>query len=141
MMALPEVIANCPLRWGPSASFSQSRDPQLQLSLDSYSDVFAVSAGGIARYLTLARPLDREARDTYTFTVSIGARYPCPIRSPVVPDIGRRRCPSHSLTLATTSGVQQTRIHSTALYWPAAAESNGNYRPSECLLFDFKATT
>ncbi|XP_019738894.1 protocadherin-15-like isoform X3 [Hippocampus comes] len=47
----------------------ESRDPQLQLSLDGYSDVFAVSPGGIARYLTLARPLDREARDTYTFTL------------------------------------------------------------------------
>ncbi|XP_051925278.1 protocadherin-15-like isoform X2 [Hippocampus zosterae] len=47
----------------------ETRDPQLQLSLDSYADVFAVTPVGIARYLTLARPLDREARDTYAFTL------------------------------------------------------------------------
>lgn len=47
----------------------QARDPKLQLALDLYSDVFSVSASGIRRYLTLARPLDREAQDSYTFTV------------------------------------------------------------------------
>ncbi|XP_049614964.1 protocadherin-15 isoform X1 [Syngnathus scovelli] len=47
----------------------ESRDPHLQLSLDSYSDIFAVSTGGITRYLTLVQPLDREARDSYTFTL------------------------------------------------------------------------
>uniref|UniRef100_A0A3Q3WTS8 Protocadherin-15 n=1 Tax=Mola mola TaxID=94237 RepID=A0A3Q3WTS8_MOLML len=48
----------------------ESRDPQLQLSLDSYSDVFSVSTAGIRRYLTLVQPLDREAQDSYTFTLS-----------------------------------------------------------------------
>lgn len=50
-------------------SLQQSRDPQLQLSLDSYSDVFSVSTAGIRRYLTLVQPLDREAQDSYTFMV------------------------------------------------------------------------
>ncbi|XP_077406396.1 protocadherin-15-like isoform X1 [Vanacampus margaritifer] len=45
----------------------ETRDPQLQLSLDSYSNMFAVSTSGIARYLTLVQPLDREAQDSYTF--------------------------------------------------------------------------
>lgn len=47
----------------------QSRDPQLQLSLDNYSTVFSVSPAGIKRFLTLMQPLDRETQDSYTFTV------------------------------------------------------------------------
>lgn len=47
----------------------QTRDPQLHLALDLHSDVFSVSASGIRRYLTLLQPLDREAQDSYTFTV------------------------------------------------------------------------
>lgn len=50
-------------------SVLQSRDPQLQVSLDSYSKVFSVSDTGIRRYLTLVQPLDREAQDSYIFTV------------------------------------------------------------------------
>ncbi|XP_037546821.1 protocadherin-15 [Nematolebias whitei] len=48
----------------------ESRDPQLQFSLDSYSHVFFVSATGIRRYLTLLQPIDRETQDSYTFTLS-----------------------------------------------------------------------
>ncbi|XP_061612296.1 protocadherin-15-like [Phyllopteryx taeniolatus] len=47
----------------------ETRDPQLQLSLDSYTNVFAVSTSGITRYLTLVRPLDREAQDSYAFVL------------------------------------------------------------------------
>ncbi|XP_029383086.1 protocadherin-15-like [Echeneis naucrates] len=47
----------------------ETRDPQLQFSLDSYSNVFSVSATGIRRYLTLMQPLDREKQDSYTFTL------------------------------------------------------------------------
>uniref|UniRef100_A0A3B4X184 Protocadherin-15 n=1 Tax=Seriola lalandi dorsalis TaxID=1841481 RepID=A0A3B4X184_SERLL len=47
----------------------ETRDPQLQFSLDSYSNVFSVSATGIRRYLTLVQPLDRETQDSYTFTL------------------------------------------------------------------------
>ncbi|KAJ4940148.1 hypothetical protein JOQ06_026457, partial [Pogonophryne albipinna] len=47
----------------------ETRDPQLQFSLDSYSNVFSVSATGIRRYLTLVQPLDRETQDSYKFTL------------------------------------------------------------------------
>uniref|UniRef100_A0A668AYA3 Protocadherin-15 n=1 Tax=Myripristis murdjan TaxID=586833 RepID=A0A668AYA3_9TELE len=47
----------------------ETRDPQLQFSLDSYSTIFSVSAAGIRRYLTLLQPLDRETQDSYTFMV------------------------------------------------------------------------
>ncbi|KAA8581557.1 hypothetical protein FQN60_003138, partial [Etheostoma spectabile] len=47
----------------------ETRDPQLQFSLDSYSNVFSVSATGIRRYLTLVQPLDRETQDSYAFTL------------------------------------------------------------------------
>uniref|UniRef100_UPI003AAE6E9B protocadherin-15-like n=1 Tax=Centroberyx gerrardi TaxID=166262 RepID=UPI003AAE6E9B len=47
----------------------ETRDPQLQFSLDSYSTIFTVSGAGIRRYLTLLQPLDRETQDSYTFTV------------------------------------------------------------------------
>ncbi|KAM9774240.1 protocadherin-15b isoform 2-T2 [Syngnathus typhle] len=59
----------------------ESRDPHLQLGLDSYSDIFAVSTGGITRYLTLVQPLDREARDSYTFTLqaSDGVQQSAPV--------------------------------------------------------------
>lgn len=50
-------------------SVLQSRDPQLQLSLDNYPSVFSVSPAGIKRFLTLMQPLDRESQETYTFTV------------------------------------------------------------------------
>uniref|UniRef100_A0AAQ4NZ26 Protocadherin-15 n=1 Tax=Gasterosteus aculeatus aculeatus TaxID=481459 RepID=A0AAQ4NZ26_GASAC len=48
----------------------ETRDPQLQFSLDTYADVFSVSASGIRRYLTLVQPLDRETQDSYTLTLS-----------------------------------------------------------------------
>uniref|UniRef100_A0A7N8Y4Z0 Protocadherin-15 n=1 Tax=Mastacembelus armatus TaxID=205130 RepID=A0A7N8Y4Z0_9TELE len=47
----------------------ETKDPQLQFSLDSYSDVFSVSATGIRRYLTLVQPVDRETQESYTFTL------------------------------------------------------------------------
>uniref|UniRef100_A0A4W6E7D7 Protocadherin-15 n=1 Tax=Lates calcarifer TaxID=8187 RepID=A0A4W6E7D7_LATCA len=47
----------------------ETRDPQLQFLLDSYSNVFSVSATGIRRYLNLLQPLDRETQDSYTFTL------------------------------------------------------------------------
>ncbi|XP_029312580.1 protocadherin-15-like [Cottoperca gobio] len=47
----------------------ETRDPQLQFSLDSHANVFSVSATGIRRYLTLVQPLDRETQDSYTFTL------------------------------------------------------------------------
>uniref|UniRef100_A0A3P9JH56 Protocadherin-15 n=1 Tax=Oryzias latipes TaxID=8090 RepID=A0A3P9JH56_ORYLA len=59
----------------------ETRDPQLQFSLDSYSDVFSVSASGIRRYLTLVQPVDRETQDSYTFTLlaSDGVQQSAPV--------------------------------------------------------------
>uniref|UniRef100_A0A7N6BH99 Protocadherin-15 n=1 Tax=Anabas testudineus TaxID=64144 RepID=A0A7N6BH99_ANATE len=47
----------------------ETKDPQLQFSLDSYSNIFFVTATGIRRYLTLLQPVDRETQDSYTFTL------------------------------------------------------------------------
>lgn len=47
----------------------ETKDPQLQFSLGSYSNIFAVTAAGIRRYLILVQPLDRETQDSYTFTL------------------------------------------------------------------------
>ncbi|TKS89597.1 Protocadherin-15 Precursor [Collichthys lucidus] len=47
----------------------ETKDPQLELSLDSYTHVFSVSTTGIRRYVTLVQPLDRETQDSYTFTL------------------------------------------------------------------------
>ncbi|KAM9715616.1 protocadherin-15-like [Menidia menidia] len=45
----------------------ETRDPQLLLSLDSYSNVFSVSSAGIKRFITLMQHVDRETKDSYTF--------------------------------------------------------------------------
>lgn len=41
----------------------------VQISLDNYESVFAVTPRGIARYLTLLKPVDREEQKSYSFTV------------------------------------------------------------------------
>lgn len=41
----------------------------VHISLDNYNSTFAVTPSGIARYLTLLRPVDREERQTYGLTV------------------------------------------------------------------------
>ncbi|KAF3704406.1 Protocadherin-15 Precursor [Channa argus] len=47
----------------------ETKDPHLKFSLDSYSNVFSVTANGITRYLTLGQPVDRETEESYTFTL------------------------------------------------------------------------
>ncbi|XP_019902522.2 protocadherin-15b isoform X2 [Esox lucius] len=47
----------------------ETKDPMVQVSLDSYSTVFSVTPSGITRYLTLLKPVDREVQDSYTFTM------------------------------------------------------------------------
>lgn len=41
----------------------------VRISLDNYESIFAVSPSGIARYLTLLKPVDREEQKSYSFTV------------------------------------------------------------------------
>ncbi|XP_041830365.1 protocadherin-15-like isoform X2 [Melanotaenia boesemani] len=59
----------------------ETKDPHLQFSLDSNSNVFSVSATGIRRYLTLVQPVDRETQDSYTFTLlaSDGVQQSAPV--------------------------------------------------------------
>ncbi|XP_073722817.1 protocadherin-15b isoform X2 [Misgurnus anguillicaudatus] len=47
----------------------ESKDPMLRISLDNYNSIFAVTPSGIARYLTLLRPVDREEQQTYGLTM------------------------------------------------------------------------
>lgn len=49
--------------------FIQTKDPMVRISLDNYESIFAVSPSGIARYLTLLKPVDREEQKSYSFTV------------------------------------------------------------------------
>ncbi|KAJ8284825.1 hypothetical protein COCON_G00036750 [Conger conger] len=47
----------------------ETKDPMVEISLDSYNTIFSVTPLGIARYLTLLKPVDREEQQTYTFTM------------------------------------------------------------------------
>lgn len=49
--------------------FLQTNDPILRISLDNYESIFSVTPHGIARYLTLVKPVDREEQKSYSFTV------------------------------------------------------------------------
>ncbi|KAG5831722.1 hypothetical protein ANANG_G00306770 [Anguilla anguilla] len=40
----------------------------VRISLDNFNTIFRVTPSGITRYLTLLTPVDREVRQTYTFT-------------------------------------------------------------------------
>lgn len=50
--------------------FLKTKDPQLHLFLNDYNTFFTVTQSGITRYLTLLQPVDREAQQLYTFSVS-----------------------------------------------------------------------
>ncbi|XP_035389711.1 protocadherin-15b isoform X3 [Electrophorus electricus] len=47
----------------------QTKDPMVQFSLDNYASIFAVTPTGLARYLTLLKPVDREEQQSYGFTM------------------------------------------------------------------------
>ncbi|XP_016416171.1 protocadherin-15-like [Sinocyclocheilus rhinocerous] len=46
-----------------------TKDPMVRISLDNYNSIFAVTPSGIARYLTLLRPVDHEEQPSYSFTI------------------------------------------------------------------------
>uniref|UniRef100_A0AAR2LYP5 Protocadherin-15 n=1 Tax=Pygocentrus nattereri TaxID=42514 RepID=A0AAR2LYP5_PYGNA len=48
----------------------ESKDPMVRISLDNYDSIFAVTPSGLARYLTLLKPVDREEQQSYTFTMT-----------------------------------------------------------------------
>ncbi|XP_069467342.1 protocadherin-15 isoform X2 [Ambystoma mexicanum] len=47
----------------------ETKDPQLQISLNDYKTYFTVTQTGITRYLTLLQPVDRERQQIYTFSM------------------------------------------------------------------------
>ncbi|KAG5262830.1 hypothetical protein AALO_G00279370 [Alosa alosa] len=47
----------------------ETRDPMVQISLGSYGSIFAVTPQGIARHLTLLKPVDREEQQSYVFSM------------------------------------------------------------------------
>ncbi|XP_035257062.1 protocadherin-15-like isoform X2 [Anguilla anguilla] len=47
----------------------ETKDPMVRISLDNFNTIFRVTPSGITRYLTLLTPVDREVRQTYTFTM------------------------------------------------------------------------
>uniref|UniRef100_A0A8C1J307 Protocadherin-related 15b n=1 Tax=Cyprinus carpio TaxID=7962 RepID=A0A8C1J307_CYPCA len=48
----------------------ETKDPMVHISLDNYNSIFAVTPSGIARYLTLLRPVDHEEQPSYAFTMT-----------------------------------------------------------------------
>ncbi|KAF5888843.1 protocadherin-15 isoform X2, partial [Clarias magur] len=48
----------------------ETKDPMVQISLDNYESVFAVTPRGIARHLTILKPVDREEQKSYSFTMT-----------------------------------------------------------------------
>nr|XP_025953189.1 protocadherin-15 isoform X5 [Dromaius novaehollandiae] len=59
----------------------ETKDPQLHLFLNDYTAFFTVTQTGITRYLTLLQPVDREAQQLYTFsmTASDGVQESSPV--------------------------------------------------------------
>uniref|UniRef100_W5LFU4 Protocadherin-related 15b n=1 Tax=Astyanax mexicanus TaxID=7994 RepID=W5LFU4_ASTMX len=47
----------------------ETKDPMVRISLDNYGSIFAVTPSGLARYLTLLKPVDREEQQSYSFTM------------------------------------------------------------------------
>ncbi|KAG7492674.1 hypothetical protein MATL_G00017510 [Megalops atlanticus] len=99
-----------------------SKDPMVQISLDSYNAIFAVTPSGITRYLTLLKPVDREAQQTYTFTMiaSDGVQESTPVtvnisvidandNTPTFPNI------SYSVNVYTDMQPGETVLRLTAL--------------------------
>ncbi|KAG1936095.1 protocadherin-15 [Pimephales promelas] len=48
----------------------ETKDPMVRISLDNYNSIFAMTPSGMARYLTLLRPVDHEEQPSYAFTIT-----------------------------------------------------------------------
>ncbi|XP_045926253.1 protocadherin-15-like isoform X1 [Micropterus dolomieu] len=59
----------------------ETKDPMVQITLDDYTTIFALTPTGIIRYLRLLKPVDREKQMAYTFTMvaSDGVQQSSPI--------------------------------------------------------------
>uniref|UniRef100_A0A3B3DZX9 Protocadherin-15 n=1 Tax=Oryzias melastigma TaxID=30732 RepID=A0A3B3DZX9_ORYME len=113
----------------------ETRDPQLQFSLDSYADVFSVSASGIRRYLTLVQPVDRETQDSYTFTLlaSDGVQQSAPVTVTVSVLDANDNTPtfsnvSYSINLFTNMLPGETVLQLTAVDPDAGQNGEVTYR-------------
>ncbi|XP_061564652.1 protocadherin-15-like [Cololabis saira] len=113
----------------------ETRDPQLQFSLDNYGHVFSVSAAGIRRYLTLVQPVDRETQDSYVFTLSAsdGVQESAPVsvtitvldandNTPVFPNV------SYSVNLFTDMMPGETVLQLSAADSDAGPNGEVTYR-------------
>ena len=46
----------------------------VKITQDDYTTIFALTPTGLIRYLRLLKPVDREEKMTYMFTVGLGLR-------------------------------------------------------------------
>ncbi|KAM7370799.1 hypothetical protein PAMP_010319 [Pampus punctatissimus] len=113
----------------------ETRDPQLQFSLDSYSNVFSVTATGIRRYLTLVQPLDRETQDSYTFTLlaSDGVQQSIPVTVTITVLDANDNTPtfanvSYNVNLYTDMMPEETVLQLTAVDSDAGPNGQVTYR-------------
>uniref|UniRef100_A0A8B9LAL4 Protocadherin-related 15a n=1 Tax=Astyanax mexicanus TaxID=7994 RepID=A0A8B9LAL4_ASTMX len=47
----------------------ESKDPQVKITMRDFTSIFSITPSGITRYLTLLKPVDRETKSSYTFTM------------------------------------------------------------------------
>uniref|UniRef100_A0A8C5GN97 Protocadherin-15 n=1 Tax=Gouania willdenowi TaxID=441366 RepID=A0A8C5GN97_GOUWI len=122
----------------------ERRDPQLDFSLDSYSQIFSVTASGIGRYLTLVQPVDREKQDSYTFTIlaSDGVQQSSPVtvlitvldandNTPTFPNV------SYNVNLFTDMMPGETVLQLTAVDSDAGRNGQVTYRILAALYWPF----
>lgn len=50
----------------------KTKDPMVKITQDDYTTIFALTPTGIIRYLRLLKPVDREKKMAYMFTVGLG---------------------------------------------------------------------
>ncbi|XP_040924585.1 protocadherin-15-like isoform X2 [Betta splendens] len=113
----------------------ETKDPLLQFSLDSYSDVFSVSASGIRRYLRLVQPVDRETQGSYTFTLvaSDGVQLSSPVPVTITVLDANDNAPtfdnvSYNVDLFTDAAPGETVIQLSAVDSDAGPNGQVTYR-------------
>ncbi|XP_036937405.1 protocadherin-15-like isoform X6 [Acanthopagrus latus] len=113
----------------------ETRDPQLQLSLEGHFHVFSVSASGIRRYITLVQPLDRETQDSYTFTLlaSDGVQESIPVSVTVTVLDANDNTPtfanvSYNVNLFTNMAPGETVLQLSAVDYDAGPNGQVTYR-------------
>uniref|UniRef100_A0A671WHL5 Protocadherin-15 n=1 Tax=Sparus aurata TaxID=8175 RepID=A0A671WHL5_SPAAU len=113
----------------------ETRDPQLQLSLDGHIHVFSMSASGIRRYVTLVQPLDRETQDSYTFTLlaSDGVQESIPVSVTVTVLDANDNTPtfanvSYNINLFTDMAPGETVLQLSAVDYDAGPNGQVTYR-------------